>query len=48
MERYGFVPWDTVDVVLFPVNLKKNHHWCLIEFDIVERCLNVMILFLEG
>ena len=35
------VKWDLVDFVLFLVNLKENHHWILIVFDIPQRSLNV-------
>ncbi|XP_055802324.1 uncharacterized protein LOC129871433 [Solanum dulcamara] len=34
-------PWDKVDYVLFPVNIKEGYHWVFVVFDIVERCLKV-------
>ncbi|PHT58685.1 hypothetical protein CQW23_01048 [Capsicum baccatum] len=44
-ESYSPVPWQTVDNIFIPVNIRDKHHWVLTVLSFSERCIFLYDLY---
>ncbi|PHT54790.1 hypothetical protein CQW23_03276 [Capsicum baccatum] len=38
-RMHAAVPWNTVEDIFIPINIKKKHHWVLAVLSFSERCI---------